>query len=410
MMTGHPAPNPIPAPRRLSLARKLRQAFAAQQAGNINTAGRLCSEVLQQRPDEFDALHMLGLIEYQRGDFPKALRLIAAALRSNGNSADAWSNLGLVFHAQGEDDKAVTSYDRALELKPDRADVHSNRSTALLGLSRQDGVQVAEDEPTIALKRASPSPASCKICGGEAPLYGVVDFHRSCEIANVEQLPLSSLPIYYRRCIACSFLFTDAFDDWSDADFKTHIYNDGYLALDPDYAAKRPNINAGTIERLFGAHRAQIRVLDYGGGNDVLCSVLRGAGYPIAVTYDPFTADHARRPEGTFDLVTCFETLEHMPDPMAGIAAMLANLAEPGLVLFSTLLQPQGFDQVGLNWWYVGPRNGHVSIFSRNALAFAWKHHGYHTASFSDNLHLAFRTLPDFARHLLKDTASVAAR
>jgi hypothetical protein len=37
---------------------------------------------------EFDALHMLGLIEYQRGDFPKALRLIAAALRSNGNSAD----------------------------------------------------------------------------------------------------------------------------------------------------------------------------------------------------------------------------------------------------------------------------------------------------------------------------------
>jgi methyltransferase family protein len=147
---------------------------------------------------------------------------------------------------------------------------------------------------------------------------------------------------------------------WSEAEFKTHIYNDGYLALDPDYAAKRPRVNADVVERLFGAHKAQIRVLDYGGGNDVLCTALRSAGYAAAVTYDPFTAAYAQRPEGTFDLVTCFETLEHMPDPVAGTAAMVANLAEPELVLFSTLLQPQDFDQMGLNWWYVGPRNGHV--------------------------------------------------
>ncbi len=357
---------------------------------------------------------MLGLIEYQRGDFAKALRLIAAALRSNGNSADAWSNLGLVFHAQGEDAKALTSYDRALELRPNRADVRNNRANALRGLGRHDPnpqpVRIANDEPTIVLKRASPAPAPCKICGAPAPLYGVVDFHRSCDIPDGKRLPLSSLPVYYRRCVACGFLFTDAFDDWSDTEFKTHIYNDGYLALDPDYVAKRPRSNADVIERLFGAHKAQIRVLDYGGGNDVLCSALRSAGYPVAVTYDPFTAEYACRPEGTFDLVTCFETLEHMPDPLAGIAAMLASLAEPGLVLFSTLLQPPDFDRTGVNWWYVGPRNGHVSLFSRNALALAWRRHGYQTASFNDNLHLAFRTLPEFARHLLKDMPSVAAR
>ncbi len=406
-MTAQPAPTRIPAQLPLSLARKLRQAFAAHQAGNIDKAGRLYSEVLQQRPDEFDALHMLGLIEYQRGDLPKALRLIGAALRSNGNSADAWSNLGLVFHAQGEADKALTSYDRALELKPDRADVRNNRSNALRGLDRRDPVHIADDEPAIVLKRASPAPAPCKICGTPAPLYGVVDFHRSCDIPGGKRLPLSSLPVYYRHCVACSFLFTDAFDDWSDAEFKAHIYNDGYLAIDPDYVAKRPRVNADVVERLFGAHKSQIRVLDYGGGNDVLCSALRSAGYPLAVTYDPFTADYAQRPEGTFALVTCFETLEHMPNPMAGMAAMLASLAEPGAVLFSTLLQPPDFDRIGLNWWYVGPRNGHVSLFSRNALAFAWRRHGYQTASFNDNLHLAFRTLPEFAKHLLKDAPSV---
>jgi tetratricopeptide (TPR) repeat protein len=84
-MTGHASPNWTPAQLQPDLARKLSEARAAHQAGNIDTAGRLYSEILQHRPDEFDALHMLGILEYQLGNFPKALRLMAAALRTNGN-------------------------------------------------------------------------------------------------------------------------------------------------------------------------------------------------------------------------------------------------------------------------------------------------------------------------------------
>jgi len=105
----------------------------------------------------------------------------------------------------------------------------------------------------------------------------------------------------YRSIIAAAppavFLFTDGFDDWSEADFKAHIYNADYLALDPDYLEKRPRDNAGTVEQLFGTHKAELRVLDFGGGNDAMCSALRAAGFPIAETYDPFVADYARRPE-----------------------------------------------------------------------------------------------------------------
>jgi hypothetical protein len=41
-------------------------------------------------------------------------------------------------------------------------------------------------------------------------------------------------------------------------------------------------------------------------------------------------------------------------------------------------------------------------LFSRSALAKAWGRHGFRTGSFDDNMHVAFRTLPDFARHLVK--------
>lgn len=254
----------------------------------------------------------------------------------------------------------------------------------------------------LSLKPAAPGPTPCKICRQPAPLYGVVDFNRCCEIPGGIKLPLSGTPVHYRRCGACGFLFTDAFDDWSQDDFKTHIYNAGYLAVDPEYADVRPRGNAGLVQRLFGAHKTEMRVLDYGGGNDVLCSELRAAGFPVAVTYDPFVLEYAQAPAGKFDLVTCFETLEHMPDPLAGIGAIAANLAEPALVLFSTLLQPPDFDSLGLNWWYVGPRNGHISLFSRDALVKAWQQHGCQTGSFNSNLHVAFRTLPEFAKRLFK--------
>jgi 2-polyprenyl-6-hydroxyphenyl methylase/3-demethylubiquinone-9 3-methyltransferase len=233
-------------------------------------------------------------------------------------------------------------------------------------------------------------------------VYGTVDFNRNCDIEGGVKLPPSGTPVRYRRCGACGFLFTDAFDRWSQDDFRTHIYNESYAAVDPEYAEARPRNNAAAVLALFGADKSARRVLDYGGGNDAFCAQLRAAGFPLAVTYDPFVPEFANPPGGKYDLITCFETLEHMPDPLAGIGDIVAHLDEPGLVLFSTMLQPADFDRLGMDWWYVGPRNGHISLFSRGALAKAWGRHGYRTGSFDDNMHVAFRTLPEFARHLAK--------
>ncbi|HEY3678832.1 MAG TPA: class I SAM-dependent methyltransferase, partial [Bradyrhizobium sp.] len=70
----------------------------------------------------------------------------------------------------------------------------------------------------LALKPVSTASLSCKICGGEASLYGVVDFHKSCNPAL--RTPVAGVPVYYRRCATCGFLFTDAFDDWDHNAFK----------------------------------------------------------------------------------------------------------------------------------------------------------------------------------------------
>jgi 2-polyprenyl-6-hydroxyphenyl methylase/3-demethylubiquinone-9 3-methyltransferase len=252
------------------------------------------------------------------------------------------------------------------------------------------------------LKPVSANPQPCKICGGAAALFGVVDFHKSCLEVAGKRLAPCGIPIYYRRCPACEFLFTDAFDDWTADEFKLHVYNKDYHVLDPDYQSRRPQANAGTVVRLWGQAKSALRVLDYGGGNDAFCAALRLNGFPVATTYDPMTPAHARPPDGRFDLVTCFEALEHTTDPVGEIGRIVEFVAEPGLVLFTTLVQPANFAEQGVNWWYVAPRNGHISLFSRKALAAAWGRYGYKLGWFDENLHIAFRELPPFAANLVK--------
>jgi len=136
----------------------------------------------------------------------------------------------------------------------------------------------------MSLKPATAAPMPCKICRQPAPLCGVVDFNRPCEIPGGVKLPLAGVPVYYRRCKGCGFLFTDAFDDWGHDEFRQHIYNEGYRAVDPEYVDIRPRNNAAAVIKMFDEHKTSLRVLDYGGGNDVLCSQLRAAGFSAAVT------------------------------------------------------------------------------------------------------------------------------
>jgi SAM-dependent methyltransferase len=255
--------------------------------------------------------------------------------------------------------------------------------------------------PAFRLRPANPEPSPCKLCGGVSRLFGVTDFNRNCEEARGRFLPLSGIAVYYRRCEACGLVYSEAFDDWAPEDFETHIYNASYAEVDGDYEAIRPANTARMVVNAFGASAADLAVLDYGGGNGAFGRALVEAGFRRTDTYDAFHPDHRVRPQAAYDLITCFETLEHMPDPLAGAADIAGFLKPDGMVLFSTLTQPANFAAVGMQWWYIGPRNGHVTLHTKKSLAILWASQGLKVTSLNDNLHAAFRTIPAFASHVL---------
>jgi 2-polyprenyl-3-methyl-5-hydroxy-6-metoxy-1,4-benzoquinol methylase len=94
--------------------------------------------------------------------------------------------------------------------------------------------------------------------------------------------------------------------------------------------------------------------------------------------------------------------LEHSTDPARALAEMNELVEPTGLILFSTMLQPAEIDRLGLNWWYAGPRNGHVSLYSRSSLEKLVQPLGFQLGSFNENYHVLYREVPRFASHFIK--------
>ncbi len=217
--------------------------------------------------------------------------------------------------------------------------------------------------------RANPI-VPCKVCNGEASPFDILDFNKSCA-ANRYVLGFVAIPVVYRICARCQFIFTDFGDEFSSTEWATYVYNDQYIHVDPDYREVRPRHNAGEISALLAGRRRTIQGLDYGGGNGQTAALLRADGW-VFDSYDPYGVREVS-PErvGHYNFCSAIEVFEHTPDPVASLRELLA-MTDPVTVLI--LLGTSTHDHhvspcdTRLSWWYAAPRNGHISLFSRKAL------------------------------------------
>jgi tetratricopeptide (TPR) repeat protein/SAM-dependent methyltransferase len=121
------------------------RAVQAQQAGRLAEAEALYHQILALAPGQPDALHMLGVVAYQRGDYDAAVDQIGRAIRAQPGVPHYHSNLGNALKALGRLSDAEASYRAALRLDPRFADVHNNLGGVLRRLGRlEDAKQCYE--------------------------------------------------------------------------------------------------------------------------------------------------------------------------------------------------------------------------------------------------------------------------
>ncbi|MBD3344380.1 MAG: tetratricopeptide repeat protein [Chitinivibrionales bacterium] len=105
-----------------SLKEILKEALSYHQQGNFDKAEAAYRCILNEQPDNADALHLLGLIEYQRGNDNSAIGLIARAVFFSPERPVYHFNLANIYAAGNKASEALSHYRTVVELDPRNAD------------------------------------------------------------------------------------------------------------------------------------------------------------------------------------------------------------------------------------------------------------------------------------------------
>lgn len=212
----------------------LQEAIKAHNAGDLKTAERLYKKILRANPLYFDALHLLGVCEFQKGNYSLSHQLIQRALAIKVNIPEAHFNLGNVLFSQNQLDKAVKSFKEAIKLNPDYVDAYNNLGTALRTLGIFDEAQNVYE-------------SALKIKPSALLWYNY---------GNVlsDQRKFLEAQIAFKNAIALEPNYTEAYDALGSAyanlkEFKSALIQyQKALALNPDFSNALSNISGALVE------------------------------------------------------------------------------------------------------------------------------------------------------------------
>ena len=134
----------------LTLPEALKRAIAAYNDGNFSEAERLCRTIIAAKPDFFDALRLLAVLETRLGRLKDALTSYDRALAVRSAYAEALHNRGVILHELNRFDEALASFDQALAVRPDYAEALSTRGATLHELRRFGDALASYDQALTA--------------------------------------------------------------------------------------------------------------------------------------------------------------------------------------------------------------------------------------------------------------------
>lgn len=173
------------APSSLHPSAILDQAIAAHRSGNLSEAERAYTTILKGSRTHAVALHMLGLLHAQRGQFADAEPLLKKAARVDPGNPDVLFNYANVLRALDKTDDALAWFAKVIALSPNFADAHLNRGAILIaGQQLRDAIAAFDRAIAIA-----PSSAAFANRGSALQQLGELEEARDSYARAIELAP-----------------------------------------------------------------------------------------------------------------------------------------------------------------------------------------------------------------------------
>lgn len=120
------------------ISHELKRAVTFHRSGEIEKAEAGYRTILGIDPKHPDALHLMGIIASQKGDYESAFRLISQAIQQFPGSEIYYNNMGNALARLNRIDEAINAYMEALRINPDSVDAINNLATNLKESGRAD--------------------------------------------------------------------------------------------------------------------------------------------------------------------------------------------------------------------------------------------------------------------------------
>jgi protein O-GlcNAc transferase len=168
--------------------------MALHRAGRLEDAAGGYEGVLELDPDNFDALHFLGVVALQTGDAQRAIEWLLRARNVEPNAFPAIHQLGVAYLAVGRLDDAAREFAQAAELAPNYTPTHESLANLR---HRQGRLHDAATEFTIVARLQPDSAAAQNNLGTVLGQLGQYDealacFERSLAIDPQNTIALSN--------------------------------------------------------------------------------------------------------------------------------------------------------------------------------------------------------------------------
>ena len=115
----------------MTLHDALSRASAFHREGRFAEAETAYRDILQQWPNQFDALHLLGVLTLQTGDPAGGIAWIDKALAERTDVPMAHKHRGMGLEALGRDDEALACYEKAVTINPGYAEAWASHGHIL---------------------------------------------------------------------------------------------------------------------------------------------------------------------------------------------------------------------------------------------------------------------------------------
>lgn len=189
-------------------------------------------------------------------------------------------------------------------------------------------------------------------------------------------------------CLQCRSLYTSHLPSAEDAEDYDKYYTASNLAV-PAFIVRRVE----EIVEGFSGYRSTNRLLDIGFGAGTILDVAKKQGWEVygqevsgpAVAqardkgFDVFHGDigSAGYPDEHFDVVTCSEIIEHLPNPHQ-VLSEVARIIRPGGLFWATTPSASGlsFRLLGLRWSVLSPPE-HTQLYSRKGMTIMLRNAGF---------------------------------